>query len=156
MEPNSSLHQALLNRNKDIYKNVYLGSVLMVNKNIPLFEEYFGALDYDWVLKATANRPCSVVKPCVIRHVTGKNLSLDPEYRKKDFYTAMLLADGNIRAMRRICGTRARYYYQIGNGCLARFWFLRADFTWKSIFYFLTSFFPVLREQISKRFRVFG
>lgn len=156
MEQNSSLHQALLNRNKDIYKNVYLGSVLMVNKNIPLFEEYFGALDYDWVLKATANQPCSVVEPCVVRHVTGKNLSLDPEYRKKDFYTSLMLADENIHAMRRICGTRARYYFIIGNGRLARFWFLRAEATWKNILYFLASFCPVLRELISKRFRVFG
>jgi hypothetical protein len=128
----------------------------MVNKNIPLFEENFGALDYDWVLKATENRTCTFTAPCVIRHVTGKNLSLDPEYRKNDFYMSLLLVDGNIRAMRRICGTRARYFFNSGNGRLARFWFLHSDLTWKTVLYYFSSFFPVLREKIATKFRVFG
>lgn len=128
----------------------------MKNQNIPLFEEMFGLLDYDWLLKVTKDRKCAITEPLVIRYINGKNLSLDSDYRKKDFYMIMLYIDGNLDAMKRLCGTRGRYFYYIGNGKMARWYFRQSKLSWKIILYYLTSFIEPLRKLIVKKFRVFG
>ena len=127
----------------------------MINENVPLFEEYFGQLDYDWLLRAT-KRKCFMITPCVIRYEDGNNLSLDNEYRKRDFYMVLLVLDGDLKAMKKVYGTRGRYYYKIGNTKLARFWLRQANLHWKTVLYYLTSYIPFLRLWINRNFRVFG
>ena len=156
MEQNLSLHQAYLSWNKKQIGGAYLGSILLKNKNVPLFETYFGMLDYDWLIRVTKDRVCKVIDPIVIRYIGEDNLSLDPEYRKKDFHMAMLQIDGNINAMKRLNGTRARYFYYMGETKLARFYFRQANKDLKTIMYYITSFIPPLRKTIIKKFRVFG
>jgi len=134
-----------------------MSSILLRNKNVPFFEEYFGQLDYDWLLRLSDGRKwLTLKKPTVIRYVNGKNLSLNPEYRKRDFYMAMLQIDGNLNAMKKLCGSRARYYYVIGDAKMARFYFQQSNINWKTVLYYLTSYFPFLREFCAKKFRVFG
>ena len=89
MEQSLSIHQVLLSRNKS--KNwPYMSSILMRNEGVPLFEEMFGQLDHDWLLKVTESRQCHEIAPCVYRYVDGQNLSLDPDYRRRDFYLGLL------------------------------------------------------------------
>lgn len=156
MGQNSSLHQALLSWNKKRGGDAYLGSILLKNKDVPLFETYFGMLDYDWLLRVTKDRKCKMIDSVVIKYVRDNNLSLDPEYRRKDFYMIMLHVDGNIKAMKRLCGTRARYFYYVGNTKMARYYFLQAKKDLKIIMYYMTSFIEPLRKIIIKKFRVFG
>ena len=155
MEQSLSIHQVLLSRNKS--KNwPYMSSILIRNENVPFFEEQFGQLDHDWLLKATKERKCVEIDPCVLRYVNGKNLSLDPEYRRRDFYLGLLQVDGDIRTMKRWYSSRARYHYIQGEIKLARFHFIRGDLNWKTILYFLSTFNNSLRKVIIKKFRVWG
>lgn len=155
MEQNLSIHQVLLRRSKA--RNwPYMSSILIRNEDVPLFEEQFGQLDHDWLLKATKERKCVEVDPCVLRYVNGKNLSLDPEYRRRDFYLGLLQVDGDIRTMKRWYSSRARYHYIQGEIKLARFHFIRGDLNWKTILYFLSTFNNSLRKVIIKKFRVWG
>lgn len=133
-----------------------MGSILLQNRNIPLFEEYFGMLDYDWLVRVTADRTCKTINPVVIRYISKNNLSLNPNYRKKDFYMIMMHVDGNIAAMKRLCGTRGRYHYVQGEMRMARYWFRHSDLNWKICLYYITSYFPVVAGIVTKKFRVFG
>ena len=152
----SSVHQRLIDLNRKGL-DVYMSSILLRNENVPLFEEYFGQLDYDWLLRLSENRKWAMLeKPTVVRYMTGKNLSLDPEYRKRDFYMAMLRIDGNIEAMKRLCGSRARYFYYVGNPKMARYYFRQANINLKTVLYYLTSYVDFLRKLVVKKFKVFG
>lgn len=152
----SSVRQKLLEMNRKNL-NVYMSSILIKNHNIPKFEEYFGQLDYDWLLRLSENRKWKTLKkPLVIRYVDGNNLSLNNEYRTRDFYMAMIYLNENLSVMKKLCGSRARYYYLIGNPKMARFYFKQSEFNLKTILYFLTSYLPSLRKFIIKKFRVFG
>ena len=167
----SSVHQSLLNMNRkdlDLYmstllinrafgKKVFEGTGGIMNEGIPFFEEQFGQLDYDWFLRLSKDRKFYTLdKPTVIRHIGKNNLSLYPEYRRRDFYYAMSFIDGNIQAMQRHHGSRARYLYLMGNGKMARYHFRKSQFNLKTILYYITSYFPSLRNMIIKKFRVFG
>jgi len=147
----------LLKWDKKLFGNsLYLGSILVKNQDIPFFEEMFGLLDYDWLVKITKDRKYAITEPVVNRYVNGNNLSLDPEYRKKDFYMIMLHVDGDLDAMKRLCGTRGRYYYYIGNTKMARWYFRQSKLSWKIVLYYLTSLIEPLRKLIVKKFGVFG
>ena len=140
---------------KNLY--VYMSSILIKNENIPLFEEYFGQLDYDWLLRLGKNRKWLMSKePTVIRYINKENLSLNLEYRKRDFYLAMLQIDGNISSMKKLCGSRARYCYMVGDVKMARFYFRQSNISLKTTMYYLTSYSPLMRKFVLKRFRVFG
>jgi len=152
----SSVHEALLRWDKKITSHLYLGSILLINKDVPPFETHFGMLDYDWLLRVTESRKCIAIKPCVIRYVQEENLSLNADYRRKDFYMIMLVIDGHIDGMKKLCGTRARYHYYIGELKLARYWLFHANFHWKIVLYFITSFIPIMRRWVLKKYRVFG
>jgi hypothetical protein len=128
----------------------------MVNKDVPMFETWFGQIDSDWLLQATKDRDCREIHPCVIRYVDGNNLSLDPEYRKRDFYLGLLQADGDTAVMKRWYSSRARYHYLTGEVKLSRFFFLRGHINWKTILYFITSYSNSLRRIIIRKFGVFG
>ena len=155
MEQTSYIHQVLKNRSKEA-NWVYPSSILMKNENIPLFEEYFGQLDYDWLLRVTEFRNCGECEPCVIRYVSGDNLSLNEEYRKRDFYMAMLVVDGNYDAIKRMYGTRARFFYVIKKMRDARFHFFRSKINLKTILYIITSYSKILSNIVKKQFNVFG
>jgi len=155
MEQNLSIHQVLLKRSKTA-NWPYFSSILIVNKDIPLLEEHFGQLDYGWLLKVTKDRNCKEIDPCVIRYVDGKNLSLDPAYRKRDFYMGLLEIDGDIRTMKRWYASRARYHYVMGETAMARFYFARGAINWKTILYYLTSYNKTISKWIVKKYRVFG
>lgn len=152
---NSYIHEVLKKRSKEA-NWVYISSILMANKDVPLFEEYFGQLDYEWLLEVTKDRKCKEIVASVIRHIDGDNLSLNPEYRKRDFYIGMLLVDDNIDTLKSMYGTRARYYYVMGEMKRARFHFWRAKADWKTVLYILTSYNKRVSKLIIKKFGVFG
>ena len=155
MEQNLSIHQVLLERIKA--RNwPYMSSILIRNENVPLFEEQFGQLDYDWLLRATKERKCVEINPCVLRYIDGHNLSLDPDYRRRDFYLGLLQVDGDTKTMKRWFASRARYHYVMGDVNMARFFFTRGVLDWKTILYFLSTFNNNLRKAIIKKFRVWG
>jgi hypothetical protein len=133
-----------------------MSSILMRNKDVPLFEEHFGQLDYDWLLRVTKDRICKEVSPCVIRYINGENLSLDPDYRKRDFYMGLMEVDGDTNTMKRWFSSRARYHYVMGQTQMARFFFARGRLDWKTILYYFTSYINPLRKFIIKKYRVFG
>jgi len=133
-----------------------MSSIIMVNRNVPLFEVQFGQLDYEWMLRVTRDRKCIEVDPCVIRYVDGSNLSLNPVYRRRDFYMGLLEVDGDTKTMKRWFASRARYHYVMGETRMARFYFARGRLDWKTVSYYFTSFFPPLRKFIIKKFGVFG
>ncbi len=155
MEQSSSIHRLLSERSKAA-NWPYMSSILMVNRNVPLFEEQYGQLDYEWTLEATRGRRCAEVSPCVIRYIDGSNLSHDHEYRRRDFYAGLLTADGNRRVMKRWFASYARYHYVAGNARMARFFFIRGTINWKTMLYWITSFLPPLRKFIIRKFGVFG
>jgi hypothetical protein len=133
-----------------------MSSIILLNENVPLFEEQFGQLDYDWLLKVTEARDCREVAPCVRRWVNGKNLSLNPSYRAHDFYMGLLQVDGDTRTMKKWFASRARYHYVMGEVKMARFFFARGTLNWKTVLYFFTSYSTVLRKIIIRKFKVFG
>jgi len=154
MEQNLSLHNTLkYNRNK---ANCCLSSILMTNKDVPLFEECYGQLDYDWLLRVTEDRVCRQTEPVVNRYVDGKNLSLNPEYRKRDFYMNLLLMDDDLRIVKKLYASRARYYYVMGIMDRARFHFIRGVINWKTILYIIISYNKALSKFVIKKFNVFG
>jgi len=151
----SYIHHILLNRSKKA-NWPYMSSIILRNEDVPLFEEHFGQLDYDWLLKVTEQRVCCESLPLVIRYQHNSNLSKDKNYRARDYYMGMLIVDGNIKCMKRWNGSRARYFYKAGNPRMARYHFMCSNMTPKNVMYFVTSYFPVLRKIIIKKFNVSG
>ena len=155
MEQILSIRQALLKRSKAM-SWPYLSSIMVRNNNIPPFEEWYGQLDYPWLLEVTKDRVCCEVAPCVIRGIDGNNLSLQREYRKRDFYMGLLQVDGDIDTMKRWYASRGRYHYVMGECSMARFFFARGSLNWKTVLYYATSYCTPLRKAIIKKFRVWG
>lgn len=159
MDTNLSIHHALNNWDNSVTWP-YLGSILMINKNVPLFETEFGRHDYDWVLAATETRKCKEIpEALVIRHIIdGENLSMNPAYREEDYalVLAHLMENNNTEAISRLNASRAKYFYKMGKYKDARFYFKNATFDAKNIGYFLTSFYPKLARWIAKRYNVWG
>jgi len=150
-----SIHYVLKKRLKN--RNwVNLSSILMVNKNIPRFEECFYQLDYDWLLKVTKNRSCIETEARVIRYVYDKNLSKNKEYRKRDTYMGLLISDPDTKTMKRWLSSRARYHYKIDEPKMARFFFIRGEINLKTILYYLTSYSKLLRYIVISKYNVFG
>jgi glycosyltransferase involved in cell wall biosynthesis len=149
--------------NSDIYDNllnysfphggIYLGSILVRNKELPLFETKW--LDFDWLLELTRDRRCVQTVPMVFRSVDGGNLSLNPEYRQDDYYLKVGIIK-NKKSLEKINGSYARYFYVCHNGEKARHYFRYARKDWKTILYYLTSYSGILRRWIIKKYRVFG
>ncbi len=131
-------------------QNTYLGSILYKKelKHI-LFEENFGMVDFDWILRLFhKNDSIEVCASLYFRHVKPNNLSLNENYRTKDFYFSLMSIEQYIAlypkevkiSYKKIHGTRARYYYHTNNMKLARFNFLKARFTLINLAYYITSF----------------
>lgn len=141
----------------------YSGSIMFHNKlkNI-LFEENFGMIDFDRKLKLfECNASVEVCKSLYNRYVLESNLSLDENYRRKDFYYSLMTLEQYedkypkevALSYKRICGSRARYFYFIGNMIKARKYFIKAPFNLKTILYYLTTFWG--HKFVNKKFNVF-
>jgi glycosyltransferase involved in cell wall biosynthesis len=142
----------------------YLGSIIFKSelKNI-LFEEHFGMLDYDWLLRLFHNqKTAEICRPLYYRYVDENNLSLNQKYRSIDYYFALMFIEQFERlytkeyktAVKRINGTRARYFYTINKMGKARYYFLKSELNFKTILYYLTTFGG--SGFVKKRFNVFG
>lgn len=134
--------------------NCYMGSVMMINRNVPFFEEQNGKFDYDWQVMATSGKKCIMTEPLVIRHLTGVNLSFDPTYRKDEFEIKRGMMSGN--ALKGLYQSRARYLYKHGRYSDARKLFLKSKFTAKNTGYYITSFIPPVARLVVKLFKVSG
>ena len=153
----------ILLREKNV-QHVYLSSVMIVKslKNI-MFEENFGMLDYDWLLRLFENNTsCEIPKCLVNRYVNDQNLSLNNEYRRKDYYYALYVLDnykekypGCVnKAIKRINGTRGRYYYLTNNMKMAREYILKSEINIKMLAYLITSY--AGSSYVRKKFHLFG
>jgi glycosyltransferase involved in cell wall biosynthesis len=154
---------AKLTRAKQSQKT-YFGSI-MIHKDLRhvLFEEEFGMVDFDWVLRIFKNQASvEITKPLFVRYVNGSNLSLNERYRLNDFVVSSKTIDSYRKqypkqckkGLKRLSGSMARYYYLVGKGSEARKYLLKANFSLVNVLYFLTSFWG--REYVVKRFKVFG
>ena len=150
---------------RDSYgQNTYLGS-LMFRGNLRYihFEERFGAVDYDWVLRLFEHRPSiEICESLYRRYVFGSNLSLNEGYRQKDFRHSLDFIeqyredypDEVKLGARRIYGSLARYYYLMDRMPEARRHFLRSEWSMKTLLYWLTTW--VGGSFVRKHFNVFG
>lgn len=136
----------------------FLGSILIINKNITLFEEEVGQYDYDWLLKTTKYRECKEVKLSVIRYISGNNLSLNSKYRLGDWQRGIkvMKQNNNMKGVKRLCQSRAKYFYKIGNYRQSRKYFLKAPVSFKNMGYYFTSYIPALANWIVKKYNVWG
>jgi glycosyltransferase involved in cell wall biosynthesis len=145
-------------------QQTYLGSIIFVRelKNV-LFEETFGMIDFDWVLRLFHGKESiEVCDSLYTRIVDGQNLSLNKLYRKNDFYYSLMFIETYMddypkevrTANLKIHGSRARYYYLIGEMKNARMYFLRSKITWKTVLYYITTFFG--SSFVKKHFNIFG
>lgn len=161
-EPNETFLK-ILSRDKR-RQNTFFGSIFIRSelKNI-LFEEHFGMVDYDWLLRLFHNQP-SVEVPLYLvkRFVHGSNLSLNATYRKNDYYLSLhalesfedLYPKEVRKGIKRIHGSRARYFYAVDNMKGARRYFRKSIFDTKNFMYFLTSFFG--SQFVRRNYNVFG
>ena len=170
---NSNSHYILYDKNitfkdKLIKSNkgqiTYLGSIMFSAsfKNI-LFEQEIGMIDFDWVLRLFHNNTSvELCCPLYIRKVRKNNLSLDEDYRIKDYNFSLRFIDNYtecypdevLLSKKKINGTLARYYYLIGNMYLARKYFLKSTIEIKTILYVITTF--VGSKLVRKYFNIFG
>jgi glycosyltransferase involved in cell wall biosynthesis len=154
--------KALLTKSKRGQK-IYFGSLMFAAElKKHRFEEHFGKVDFDWLLRIfNGQKSLEICEPLYNRYVDGHNLSLNSSYRAMDFYYSLMSVENYQQkypkesklAYRRIHGTRARYYYLMGDMPKARFYFLRSDMSWKTMLYYLTTF--VGSEWVKKKFKVF-
>lgn len=133
----------------------YLGSILARNKDIPLFNVHYNPYN-NYIKKFFKDRVCKEVEPCVIRYENKTNLSFNSDFRKHDFYKQLMYHDNNLKVIKRLYGSRARYFYFINDTKKARFYFWRSNITWKTILYIVTSYFKFIRPLIIKHFNVYA
>jgi len=145
-------------------QQTYLGSILFDSslKNI-LFEEEYGMIDFDWVLKLFYNqKSVEVCSALYLRKVQAANLSLNEQYRINDYHYSLKTISSYKSeysalvkcAEKRINGSMGRYYYLIGNMKLARKYLLRSTIELKTILYLITSF--VGSRIVRRYFNIFG
>lgn len=145
-------------------QNTYLGA-MMVSAELReiLFEEDFGRIDFDWVLRVFEGRPSFEVGESLYRRIVdGANLSLDPIYREHDFQYSLQVFEGyaaaygaEVRQGRaRLYSSRGKYHYVMGEVKQARYYFLRGERSLRNLLYFLTTF--IGRKWVVKRFTIFG
>lgn len=153
----SSIHDVLRKWSKE-QNWPYMSSIMIANKDIPLFETQYGQHDYDWLLAVTKDRKCKEIDACVIRYEHENNLSKDYSYRIVDWMMVLQVMheDKNSEGIKRLHGTIARYYYKAGQYKSARISFLTATLTLKNCGYYITSFFPSLAKWIVRKYNVFG
>jgi glycosyltransferase involved in cell wall biosynthesis len=145
-------------------QNVYF-STLMISSRLKhiRFEEAFGMVDFDWVLRLLENQSSvEVSRFLMTRYVDGTNLSLNAEYRRRDYdYSLMCLEGYEARypreatlGVKRLNGSRARFLYLTGEMAAARSYFKKSPWDVKTLLYYFTSFYG--GAYVRKHFRVFG
>lgn len=145
-------------------QQTYLGSIMFSSNFINLkFEEKYGMIDFDWILKLFHNQnSVEVCKPLYTRFVRNNNLSLNENYRINDYHFSLktineyksLYPRAIKLSKKRINGSMGRYYYLIGNMSAARRYLIRSRFGFKLILYLVTTF--VGSRLVKKYFNVFG
>ena len=162
-EPNETFLKKLSKEKIDV-QSTYLGTV-MIHRDLKhvLFEEHFGMLDFDWTLRLFEKRASAEISEhLVTRVVDGSNLSLNAEYRKKDYYYSLMCLESFEKryprevalALRRINGSRARYCYLQGNMSEARKYLWKAMPGMKETLYYITSY--AGSQWVRRNFSVFG
>lgn len=161
-EPNETFLK-ILSRDKK-RQNTFFASIFIRAelKNI-LLEEHFGMVDYDWLLRlfhnqASAEVPLYLVK----RFVHGSNLSLNAVYRRNDYYLSLHTLENYedaypnevSKGIKRLNGSRARYYYTVDNMKRARRYFRKSMFDTKNFMYYLTSY--IGSQFVRRNYNVFG
>ena len=152
-----------LSRSKAM-QNVYLGG-LLYHKSLAnvLFEEKYGMVDFDWLLRLFHQQSSiEVCQPVFIRHVQGSNLSLNETYRKRDFELSLKAINSfevdypeqSKLGAKRLHGSLARYYYLVGDVVQAREFLRQADLSAMNVAYYLTTYFG--HNYVRKNFRIFG
>lgn len=161
-QKNETFRKILL-RERDS-QNVYLSS-LLIDKSLKntLFEEHFGMLDFDWLLRLFENNiSCEIPRCLLTRFVTEKNLSLNVDYRRKDYNFGLYILERykkqypfEVRkAIKRINGTIGRYYYLTNDMKNSREHMLKSGINAKMLAYLITSF--AGSSYIRKKFHFFG
>lgn len=145
-------------------QNTYLGSLIFHKSLASIhFEERFGMVDYDWLLRLFHNQASiEVCQSLHTRYVNGNNLSLKENYRKADFYYSLLSIEEFeekyprqvAKSYKKIHGSRARYYYLVGKMDKARFFFRQSNWNLKTLLYIITSYLG--SNSVKKNFNVFG
>ena len=145
-------------------QQTYLGSIMFSSslKHI-FFEEEYGMIDFDWVLKLFHNNSSvELCKSLYLRNVEVKNLSLNEDYRINDYnYSLKIITEfsekypNEVRkSKKRINGSMGRYYYLMGNMKNARKYLLKSGLSIVSIIYLITTF--VGHKFVRKHFNIFG
>lgn len=145
-------------------QNTYLGAIAYhASLKDILFEEEYGMVDFDWVVRLFEGRHSAEIgQSLYIRIVEGSNLSLNPKYREIDFnFSLRFIAPYQQShpelyqlAVARLHGSRARYFYLIGDMKHARQYLKKAPKDWKTLLYFVTSY--VGSNWVKKNFNIFG
>ncbi len=148
----------------NIGQQTYLGSIMFSAKlKHILFEEEFGMIDFDWVLKLFYNQvSVEVCSALYLRKVEGANLSLNEQYRINDYHYSLKTimkynekySNSVKRSEKRINGSMGRYYYLVGEMKFARKYFLKSGVNLITIFYLITTF--VGHKFVRKHFNIFG
>ncbi|MDC1062943.1 glycosyltransferase family 2 protein [Flavobacteriales bacterium] len=145
-------------------QQTYLGSIMFSSsfKNV-FFEEEYGMIDFDWVLRLFHNNSSvEVCKSLYLRKVKRNNLSLDETYRINDYkYSMKTVSDFSDQypsqvkiSKKRINGSMGRYYYLIGDMKNARKYLMKSTVNLISILYLITTF--VGHKFVRKHFNIFG
>jgi len=143
-------------RNKD-HVWPYPSSIMIRNDGkVPLFEEFFGQLDYIWLLEVTKKCKCKQIDPCVIRYDMDDHLGMNMDYINRDFYISLLYCDGKTDTLQRVYSSYAKRLYVKGNMKQARFYFRISKFDWRLILYFVSSYIPCLSRKMIKIFYKFN
>lgn len=118
-------------------------------KNIP-YEEFYGMVDYDRQLKLYHNRDSiEVCQPLFYRYVHQDNLSKKGKYWNNDGYKALVTIGQYAneypiaarQGMQDVFGKIARYYYLYAdNMVMARFFFWKSKWSWKTFAFIITSY----------------
>jgi glycosyltransferase involved in cell wall biosynthesis len=114
------------------------------------FEEQYGFLDYDWLVRLFENQ-ASIEVPALLftRYVQGNNLSFDEKYRVSDHRAGIALLSTYQKYYPKACragirkfhGTLARYYYLTNQFSASRTLLLKAGLWPKNWFFYLSSFY---------------
>jgi glycosyltransferase involved in cell wall biosynthesis len=154
----------LLSKSKEPGQQTYFGGI-MIHQSLAqiAFEEQFGMTDFEWLLNVYHKRiSAEVNKPLFKRHVFGQNLSLNEKYRSVDFHYGLFVMKQFEQdypnevemGRKRLHGTRARYFYLIGQVAKSRPYFLRSDWNWKTLMFLITSFYG--HHYVRRKFSFFG
>ena len=145
-------------------QQIYLGSILFHSSlKDTFFEEEYGMIDFDWVLKLFyKQKSVEVCAPLYRRMVAENNLSLNEQYRINDYnYSLKAILDYKNEyselvsySAKKINGSMGRYYYLIGDMKLARKYLFKSTFELKTILYIITTF--VGSKIIKRFFKIFG